>query len=649
MPGQGSRCLESADFRAPIPHRSDPFPVPCLSPALPLPLQLIWLVPVYGFSGMLLSLPWATGWIKRNGPRPAAYLNLLVTLLAVLHGSLVIREVVSIGPQHLDFPWFQAADLNLRIGFDLSLTNLAALELVTTMSLVCQVFALGYLDKEWSLARFYALVGFFEGAMSGVVLSSNLFMSYFLLEMLTLSTYLLVGFWYAQPLVVTAARDAFLTKRVGDVLLLMGVVALSAWAGSMEFTDLYAWAAQAKAEQLISPLAGTLLGLGLIAGPMGKCAQFPMHLWLDEAMEGPNPASILRNSVVVTCGAIVLMKLMPVVALSPLATTVLLAVGSISAIGGGLVAVAQVDLKRAFSYSTTSYLGLVFIAIALQMPGLALLLLFAHGLARALQFMSVGSIIATTNCQDLSELGGLGTRMPATSLAFLVGSAGLVGLLPLGCFWCFGLMVDNLRALAPGYALLFLLTNALTAVNVTRVYRSVFLGPLLPKTKRTPEVNWLMALPMVSLSVIVVLLPWIMQRIDPVPGIAAFPLPVGLSVAGSGLVGVLIGAVLPQDQFWSRSTLPTVRVLQDLLAYDFYTPEIYRRTIVIPVASLARFTRWFDITVVKGLVDGVGRLSLTTAEGLKLSVSGQLQSYVLTLIVAIVLLLGGLQALRGVG
>ena len=620
-----------------------------MSAALPLPLQLIWLVPLYGFSGMLLSLPWATGWIKRNGPRPAAYLNLLVTLLAVVHGSLAIREVVSIGPQHLEFAWFQAADLNLRLGFDLSLTNLAALELVTTMSLVCQVFALGYLDKEWSLARFYALVGFFEGAMSGVVLSSNLFMSYFLLEMLTLSTYLLVGFWYAQPLVVTAARDAFLTKRVGDVLLLMGVVALSAWAGSMEFTDLYAWAARAKAEQLISPLAGTLLGLGLIAGPMGKCAQFPMHLWLDEAMEGPNPASILRNSVVVTCGAIVLLKLMPVVAVSPLATTVLLAVGSISAIGGGLVAVAQVDLKRAFSYSTTSYLGLVFITIALQMPGLALLLLFAHGLARALQFMGVGSVIATTNCQDLTELGGLGTRMPATSLAFLVGSAGLVGLLPLGCFWCYGLVIDNLRQLAPGYAALFLLTNALTAVNATRVYRSVFLGPVLPKTKRTPEVNWLMALPMVSLTVIVVLLPWIMQRIDPVPGIASFPLAVGLAVAASGLAGVVIGALLPQDQFWSRSVRPTLRVLQDLLAYDFYTPEIYRRTIVTPVAGLARFTRWFDITVVKGLVDGVGRLSLTTAEGLKLSVSGQLQSYVLTLIVAIVLLLGGLQVLRGVG
>ena len=627
------------------PNSGSPFLTP-LSDALPLPLQFTWLIPVYGFSGMLLSLPWATGWIKRNGPRPAAYLNLFVTLLAVVHGSLVIREVAQIGPQHFEMPWFQAADLNLRIGFDLSLTNLAALELVTTMSLVCQVFALGYLDKEWSLARFYALVGFFEGAMSGVVMSSNLFISYFLLEMLTLSTYLLVGFWYAQPLVVTAARDAFLTKRVGDVLLLMGVVALSAMAGSMEFTDLYAWAGDARSQQLISPLVGTLLGLALIAGPMGKCAQFPMHLWLDEAMEGPNPASIMRNSVVVTCGAIVLLKLMPIVALSPLATTVLLVVGSISAIGGALVALAQVDLKRAFSYSTTSYLGLVFIGIALQKPGIAILFLFAHGLARALQFMSVGSIIATTSCQDLTELGGIGSRMPATALAFLVGSAGLIGLLPLGCFWCYGLMVNNLLAAAPGFAAVFLITNLLTAANAVRVFRSVFLGSVMPKTRRAPEVVFWMALPMVSLAVIVLLLPWIMQRIDPVPGIAAFPIPVAAAVAGSGLAGVLIGCVLPQDRFWSRSSQPTLRLVQDLLAYDFYTPVIYKATIVRLVASLAQATRWFDLNVVKGAVDGVGRLSLASAEGLKLSVSGQLQSYVLTLIVAIVLLLGLLQWLR---
>lgn len=624
--------------------RSDASPNP-LDAALPLttlPLivRSVWLVPLYGFSGMLLSLPWASGWIRRNGPRPAAYLNLLVTLLAVVHGSLLLLHVLTTGPVHLEIPWFSAADLNLVIGFDLSLTNLAALEFVTGMSLIGQVFALGYLDKEWALARFYALLGFFEGAMAGVVLSSNLFMSYFLLEMLTLSTYLLVGFWYAQPLVVTAARDAFLTKRVGDVLLLMSVVALAALAGSTTFTDLYAWAAG----QPLGPLAANLLGLGLIAGPMGKCAQFPMHLWLDEAMEGPNPASILRNSVVVTCGALVLLKVMPLLRMAPLAISVLLVVGTISAIGGALVAIAQVDLKRAFSYSTTSYLGLVFIAIALQQPFLALLLLFAHGLAKALLFMSVGSVISTTNCQNITELGGMGSRMPATTTAYLVAGAGLTGLLPLGCFWSFALLV---QAFSPFFAAVVLITNGLTVFNLVRVYRQVFLDRPHPKTRRTPEVTWLMALPMVSLSVLVLVMPWLMARLDSVPGLASFSLRTGLLVVISSLAGGGLAALIPLDKFDSRSVLRPLRILQDLLAFDFYTDRIYRATIVAFVASLARLTNGFDRRVVNGLVNWIGSSSLSSAQTLKLSVSGQLQSYVLTVVVAIVILFSALSWFQG--
>ncbi len=614
-----------------------------MADTLPLSIQLSWLIPLYGFLGMVLSVPWAAGWVRRNGPRPAAYLNLLVTLLAVVHGSLVLQAVLALGPRHLDIGWFAAADLDLRIGFDLSLTNLAALELVTVMSLVGQVFALGYLDKEWSLARFYALVGFFEGAMAGVVLSSNLFMSYFLLEMLTLSTYLLVGFWYAQPLVVTAARDAFLTKRVGDVMLLMSVVALSAWAGSLEFNDLYAW----SASETLPPLGATLIGLGLIAGPMGKCAQFPMHLWLDEAMEGPNPASILRNSVVVTCGAVVLLKLMPLLRISPVAIDVLLVVGTISALGGALVAIAQVDLKRACSYSTTSYLGLVFVAIALQQPFIALLLLFSHAVAKAVLFMSVGSVIATTNCQDITELGGLAPRMPATTTAFLAGAAGLTGLLPLGCFWSFGLMVEGLNARVPFFAVVVLLTNGLTALNLTRVYRQVFLGSPHPKTRRTPEVNWLMALPMVSVSVLVLVTPLVMARIDRVPGIGAFSGSTALVLAASGAAGVLAGSLIPLDTFWSRSLLRPLRLLQDLLAFDFYTDRIYRATIVAFVAGMARITNGFDRLVVNGLVNRIAAGSMASAQSLKLGVSGRLQTYIFTMAVAIVLLVGSLAWLGG--
>jgi len=610
--------------------------------ALPLTIQLAWLIPLYGFSGVLLSLPWAAGWIKRNGPRPAAYLNLLLTLVAVLHGSLMLRDVLTLGPQQLDLRWFQVADLDLHIGFDLNLTNLAALALITFMSLVGQVFALGYLDKEWSLARFYALVGFFEGAMAGVVLSSNLFISYFLLEMLTLSTYLLVGFWYAQPLVVTAARDAFLTKRVGDVLLLMSLVALAAWAPSLSFGALEQWSTTALQEGQITPLAATLIGLGLIAGPMGKCAQFPMHLWLDEAMEGPNPASILRNSAVVACGALVLVKVMPLLRLSPLAVTVLLVVGTISALAGALVAIAQVDLKRAFSYGTTSYLGLVFIAIALQQPSIALLLLLAHGLAKALLFMSVGCVIATTNCQDITELGGLATRMPATTSAYLLGGAALTGLLPLAGFWCLARLVEVLLPQTPWFASVVLLTNALTVFNLVRVYRQVFLDAPHPKTKRTPEVTWLMALPMVSLGVVVALLPAVMRRLEAYFELGPVSTTAGILVLASGVLGLVAELIMPVASFSSRSVFRPLRAVQDLLAADFYTDRLYRNTIVAFVAGLARLTNGFDRLVVNRLAEKIGLGSLATAEGLKLGVSGQLQSYVFTFLTAIILLFVGL-------
>ena len=592
---------------------------------LPLPIQLAWLIPLYGFSGVFLSLPWAAGWIKRNGPRPAAYLNLLVTLAAVVHGSLIIQEVLALGPQQLDLRWFQVADLDLHIGLELSLTNLAALELVTFMSLVGQVFALGYLDKEWSLARFYALGGFFEGAMAGVVLSSNLFISYFLLEMLTLSTYLLVGFWYAQPLVVTAARDAFLTKRVGDGLLLMSVVALAAWAPSLAFADLERWSATALAAGRITPLAATLSALGLIAGPMGKCAQFPMHLWLDEAMEGPNPASILRNSAVVTCGALVLLKVI-----------------TISALAGALVAIAQVDLKRAFSYGTTSYLGLVFIAIALRQPEIALLLLLAHGLAKALLFMSVGSVISTTNCQDITQLGGLARRMPATTSAYLFGGAALTGLVPLAGFWCLARLVEELLPRSPLFAVVVLITNALTVFNLVRVFRQVFLDEPHPKTKRTPEVLWLMALPMVSMSVLVALLPAVMRRFEPYLDLGPVGHSAGLLVAASGVAGLLAELLVPVAKSSVRSMNRPLRAVQDLLAADFYTERLYRNTIVAFVAGLAQLIVTFDRQVIHRLAEQVGVASLAAAEELKLGVSGQLQTYVLTVIAAIVALFASL-------
>lgn len=594
-------------------------------------LQTSWWIPFYGLIGGILTLPWSIGAIRRTGPRPTAYFNLLMTVLAFAHGWILFNSTWNQEPQEVIIHWLQTADLDLSLALDISSVSVGAMELITGLSLLAQVFALGYMEKDWALARFFALMGFFEAAMSGLAISNSLFLTYALLEILTLSTYLLVGFWYAQPLVVTAARDAFLTKRVGDILLLMGVVALATMSGSLNFPDLYEWAETAH----LSPAAANLLGLALIAGPIGKCAQFPLHLWLDEAMEGPNPASILRNSVVVACGAYVLIKLQPILVLSPAAQTALIVLGTMTAIGACLVAIAQIDIKRALSHSTSAYLGLVFIAVGLQWTGFALLLLFAHAIAKALLFMSIGSVIITTNNQNLTEMGGLWSRMPATTTAFIVGSAGLVGLLPLGGFWALRQGVDVFWVSHPWVVAVVLLVNFLTAINLTRVFRLVFLGKPQPKTRRAPEVPWPMAVPMVSMTVITLLAPLMMLHLSLLPDWAYLnPAAVALLIL-SGLGGVIVGSSLYLERSWSRSILSPVRFVQDLLSYDFYIDRLYRLTVVFAVEQFSRITAWVDRYVVDGAVNLVGLSAIFSGESLKYNVSGQSQFYVLTILLGV--------------
>ncbi|MGA7935677.1 MAG: NAD(P)H-quinone oxidoreductase subunit F [Kovacikia sp.] len=598
-------------------------------------LQSSWWIPCYGLIGAILTLPWAIGLVRHAGPRPAAYLNILLTVVALIHGIVVFRETIGNGSYPLVLHWLRAADLDLTLTLDIRPVGTGAANLVTGLSLLAQVFALGYMEKDWALARFFALMGFFEGAMTGLALSDSLFLSYALLELLTLSTYLLVGFWYAQPLVVTAARDAFLTKRVGDVLLLMGVVALASLSGTLNFPELYEWAETAE----LSPTVANLLGLALIAGPIGKCAQFPLHLWLDEAMEGPNPASILRNSVVVACGAYILIKLQPILILAPVASIALIVLGTMTAIGASLVAIAQIDIKRVLSHSTSAYLGLVFIAVGTQWSDVALFILFGHAIAKALLFMSIGSIVLTTTCQDITEMGGLAPRMPATTTAFVVGSAGLIGLLPLGGFWALYEGVDTFWYGQPWLVAVVLLVNFLSAFNLTRVFRLVFLGKPQPKTRRTPEVPWTMAVPMVSLSIITLLAPFMLERLHILPDWSYFNQVAALLLLLSGILGCGFGATIYLNRAWIRPVQVPLRFTQDLLAYDFYVEKLYRVTVIWAVDIISRTSAWFDRYILDGVVNLVGMASIFSGESLKYSITGQSQFYILTILLGIALLM----------
>ncbi len=598
--------------------------------------QTSWWVPFYGLIGAVLTVPWAAGIIRRTGPRPAAYINLLMTVLACIHGWFIFGSVWNQPAQELVYNWLHVADLDISLALEISPITAAAMEVITSLSLLAQLYALGYMEKDWALARFFALMGFFEAAMTGVAISNSLFLSYALLEMLTLSTYLLVGFWYAQPLVVTAARDAFLTKRVGDIVFLTGIVALATLAGSLNFPDLYEWARTVT----LPPLTATLLGLALIAAPLGKCAQFPLHLWLDEAMEGPNPASVLRNSLVVSCGAYVLIKLEPILALSPVASIALVIIGATTALGASFVAIAQIDIKRALSHTTSAWLGLVFISVGLERADVAAALLVAHAVAKGLLFMSTGAIILTTTNQNLTEMGGLWSRMPATTSAFVVGTAGLVGLLPLGGYWALSKGINALWVYHPWLVVVFLLVNGITAFGLTRVFRLVFLGSPQPKTRRAPEVAWPMALPMVTLTVATLMTPLILQQLSLLPP-AKYEFLIQtpqLLLISSSILGCSLGAVVYLPRTWSRSVLVPVKFVQDLLAYDFYVDRLYRVTVVFAVGAFSKITAWFDRYIVDGFVNLVGFATVISGQTLKYNTSGKTQFYALTILLGISIL-----------
>ena len=607
-------------------------------------LNYSWVIPIYSLVGALITLPWSLGIIRKTGPRPAAYINILMTIVAFIHGSIIFNLVWTRQAQQFVFHWLQVADLDLTLSIELSPVSFGAMELVTGISLLVQIYALGYMEKDWSLARFFALMGFFEAALVGLALSDSLLLSYCLLEALTLSTYLLVGFWYAQPLVVTAARDAFLTKRVGDIVLLMGIVALSNYGEGLSFSELENWV---QGHQL-EPMVATLLGLSLIAGPIGKCAQFPLNLWLDEAMEGPNPAGIMRNSIVVSAGAYVLIKLEPATTLSPVSADALIIIGAITAIGTSLMAIAQIDIKRALSHSTSAYMGLVFIAVGLRQVDIAFLLLFCHAIAKALLFMSAGSVILTTNNQNVSEMGGLWSRMPATGLSFLVGSAGLLTFAPLGMFWTYQRWFSGSWDTDWWLLSIVMFVNVFSAINLTRLFRVIFLGKPQIKSRRAPEAPWQMSVPMVSLTIVTLIttfapLEWPLWLSPNMPLSLEQPelvtqYAVPLLVA-SGIIGCTIGFAIPVGRAWARSSNIGVRFVQDLLAYDFYIDKIYEFTVIAAVSTLAKVTSWVDRYVVDGAVNLVSLATIFSSNALKYNATGQSQFYIATILLGVGFLL----------
>ncbi len=593
-------------------------------------LETVWLVPCYALIGGLLAVPWSPGIIRKTGPRPAGYVNLVMTFLAFVHSAIALQATWNQPAQEVFIPWLSTAGLDLTIALEISSVSVGPLAVISGLNLLAQIYAIGYMEMDWGWGRFYSLLGLFEAGLCALVLCNNLFFSYVILEVLTLGTYLLVGLWFSQPLVVSGARDAFLTKRVGDLFLLMGVLALWPLAGTWSYPELAQWAATAN----VNPTTMTLVGLALIAGPMGKCAQFPLHLWLDEAMEGPVPSTILRNSVVVASGAWVLIKLEPVLTISPIVSSAMVAIGVVTALGASLIAIAQIDLKRCQSYSVSAYMGLVFIAVGTQQNEAALLLVLTHAISAALLVMSTGGIIWNSITQDVTQLGGLWTRRPISAIAFIVGTLGLISFPPLGSFWALVKLADGLWETQPWLVGVVIAVNALTAVSLTREFGLIFGGKPRQMSQRSPEAHWPMILPMMILLGVSLHLPLVLQSLSLLPDWATVNKDVALLLIWSSILGCSITGVIYLGNIPKPIRLPW-QGLQDLFAYDFYTPKLYKMTIIFGVAKISQLADMIDRFVVDGIVNFVGLFSLLGGEGLKYSTSGQTQFYALTVLLGV--------------
>ncbi|MBW4422725.1 MAG: NAD(P)H-quinone oxidoreductase subunit F [Myxacorys californica WJT36-NPBG1] len=602
-------------------------------------LQTVWLIPCYAIVGAIVSVLWSPALIRRTGPRPAGYVNLFMAFLAFGHSLAAFPIAWQHPAQQISVSWLQVAGLDLTLPIEISTVTVGATLVVTGLNLLAQIYAIGYLEMDWGWSRFFAFLAIFEAGMCSLVFCDSLFFSYIILEVLTLGTYLMVGTWFNQSLVVTGARDAFLTKRVGDLFLLMGVLAIYPLAGTWDFSELAQWAQNATVDpairEALPPGIATLVGLALIAGPMGKCAQFPLHLWLDEAMEGPVPSTILRNSVVVATGAWVLIKLQPVLALSPVVLAVMITIGALTAVGGTLIAIAQIDVKRSLSYSVSAYMGLIFIAVGTGQTEAALLLILSHALAQALLVMSTGSIVLNSITQDLTQLGGLWSRRPISGLCYLVGVAGLIGLPPFGGFWALLKLADGLWATQPWLVAILLLVNGLTGFSMIREFGLIFAGSPQPMTQRSPENFWLITLPMMVLMGLTLHLPLILQSLSLLPSWAMLNKDMAMLLLWSSLIGSGMGAVVYVGQSIPKPIQLPWQRLQRFFAYDLYTPQLYRSSIVFCVDWASRLIDWFDRQIIDGAVNLVGLVSLFSGEALKYGNSGQGQFYMLTIVVGL--------------
>lgn len=562
------------------------------------------------------------------------------------------------------FHWLSLSTQTLSIGFSVTHLNALMLLIVTTVSTLVLLFSKGYMHGDERFSVFYQYLNLFIFSMLALVISPNLLQLYIFWEMVGLCSYLLVGFWFFKPEAALAAKKSFIVTRIGDVGLFAGIVLLFLATKSFDDSSIFAAASAGTLSLtwITTPHLITLSAILIFVGAVGKSAQFPLHVWLPDAMEGPTPVSaLIHAATMVAAGVYLVARTYPLFALSHAALTTVSWIGGGTALFAALIALTQRDIKRVIAYSTMSQLGYMMMALGVGGYSLGMFHLMTHAFFKALLFLAAGSIIHALDTQDLFQMGGLGKKMPLTKWTFLVGALALSGIVPFAGFWS----KDDLLAYAlnHGHGVLYamgLFTAFLTAFYIFRVFFLVFTGETRDEAKlsHAHEGGLSMRLPLVVLAIFATVAGFIntpfngewLERYLAVdftpqtPGYAlAQPDPhtsVGLmaiSVA-VGLLGILFAGMMYGRRAVVDSGVPAN--WYGRLSYrKFYIDEIYESTLVRGGKVLAQFVEGINRYVISLLVSGVSWLVYLFGVGLKFTQTGQVQTYGVVALCGLVVLI----------
>jgi len=670
---------------------------------MPSASELAWLIPVLPLVGACLT---GLGLISFNRTvnrlrKPVALLLLTcVGAAAVLSYAVLAEQLAGAGPRQALFDWATAGSFHLQMGFQVDPLGAVMLALVTTIALLVMVYSDGYMAHDKGYVRFFTYLALFSSSMLGLVISPNLLEIYVFWELVGMCSYLLVGFWYDRDGAANAAQKAFVVNRVGDFGLLLGILGLFWATGSFAFGEIGQRLPEVVAGGSVSQGVAVLLCLLVFLGPMAKSAQFPLHVWLPDAMEGPTPISaLIHAATMVAAGVFLVARLQPVYTPFPAVQVVIAVVGTITLLLGASIALTQQDLKKGLAYSTVSQLGYMMLAMGCGAPVAGMFHLVTHAFFKAMLFLGSGSVIHAMEevvghepvlAQDMRLMGGLRRFMPITAITFLIGCVAIAGIPPLAGFWSKDEILGQAFSSFPLLWAAGFLTAGMTSFYMFRLYFLTFEGEfrgqdkalraqLLAAAGRGPleehgaeeghhahhphESGWQMAMPLAVLAVPSVLIgllgtPWhsrFAELLDPHEAAEMaehfswqefLPLAgasVGISLAGISLA-VLAYALQRIDL--GQAVAARFPAVNAFLANKWYLDAINDRLFVQGSRKLAKQVLDVDSKVVDGVVNLTGLLTLGSGEGLKYFETGRAQFYALIVfggVIALVVLFSAFQ------